>query len=193
MFYGFLCGRAMRPPFKRIEMKKILIIVLLAVPLLAKLKPEEPKVKKWQPLYSDVMQELKRREGLRLEKYICPAGVPTIGYGFTGDIPDTITVKESIQKLHEIFEEHFRTAEKEFPELKRHQHLAIAMLAYNIGWNRLKNYKLYQKFKNNEPVWNDWYQIRFYRSNGKMVESRNLKTARLYELKLWQGDDNWDN
>ncbi len=174
-------------------MKKIFIIILLAIPLLAKLKPEEKPIKKYQPLYADVMQEIKRREGLRLEKYRCPAGVETIGYGFTGDIPDVITVSESIQMLHEIFEQHFRLAEKEFPNLKRHQHLAIAMLTYNIGWNRLKSYELYQKIQNNEPVWNDWFQIRFYRSYGKMIESSNLKKARLYELKLWQGDDSWEN
>lgn len=137
--------------------------------------------------YTDVMQEIKRREGLRLEKYICPAGVETIGYGQTGAIPDSIKLMEAINMLHETFETHYQQAQKEFKGLQRNQYLAIAMLTYNIGWSRLRSYKLYNKIKENKAVWSDWYQIRFYKSNGKYIESENLKKARLFELAIFKG------
>lgn len=39
-----------------------------------------------QRLNSAGMAMLKRHEGCRLEAYLCPAGVLTIGYGHTGDV-----------------------------------------------------------------------------------------------------------
>jgi len=179
---------------QKINYYRIAVIIVLAIPILLKLIPKdnEPikfsEKKTFVPIYSDVMKEIKRREGLRLEKYKCPAGVETIGYGFTGcNIPDTMTVLQAIDSLHSIFETHYKLAQKEFPELQRNQHLAISMLTYNIGWSRFKSYRLYKVIKAGQPVYKDWYQIRFYKNrSGKTIESENLKQARIFELCLWQ-------
>lgn len=178
--------------------QRILLIIILLIPVLLKFIPIDKatneqkciEVKKsYVPIYSEVMQEIKRREGLRLIKYKCPAGVETNGYGFTGNIPDTMTVLQAIDSLHSIFEKHYKLAQKEFPELQRNQHLAISMLTYNIGWARFKSYRLYKKIKSGQPIYSDWYQIRFYKNtSGKTIESENLKAARLFELCLWQED-----
>lgn len=137
--------------------------------------------------YNSVMSEIKRREGLRLEKYVCPAGKPTIGYGQTGDIPDTVTKGQAIQMLHETFEEHYSFAQKEFPTLKRNQHLAVAMLTYNIGTTRFKNTKVYKKLKSgNTDVSSEWLTIKFYRTpKGRYKESPNLIQAREFEIALF--------
>lgn len=43
---------------------------------------EKRDFSKWEPLIAAAL--VKEFEGLRLEAYLCPAGVPTIGYGHTG-------------------------------------------------------------------------------------------------------------
>jgi len=49
------------------------------------------------------MTLIKTFEGLRLKAYLCPAGVPTIGYGHTGSVKlgDTITAAHAEHLLRE--------------------------------------------------------------------------------------------
>lgn len=79
---------------------------------------------------------IKRFEGLRLKAYICPAGVPTIGYGTTKGVRmgQTITEEEAERLLREdvaVFERGVDEAVK--VPLNPNQRAALVSFAYNVG------------------------------------------------------------
>lgn len=47
---------------------------------------------------SDIIKEF---EGLRLKAYLCPAGIPTIGYGATGPVEE-IENPEHVEAFHPV-------------------------------------------------------------------------------------------
>lgn len=80
-----------------------------------------------------------RNEGCKLTTYLCPAGIPTIGYGHTG--PDVvhgmrITQEEAENLLADRLEREFEIgvlrAIGDVPTT-RNQFAAMVSLAYNIG------------------------------------------------------------
>lgn len=104
--------------------------------------------------------ELKQSEGLRIKPYLCPAGVPTIGYGST-IYPNgrKVTLKDpsiTQEKAEEIFNWHLDLFEKDVkhllgvnilsmgiidirkpeiksPDVAQNRFDALVSLAYNIG------------------------------------------------------------
>ena len=88
---------------------------------------------------------IRKFEGLRLKPYLCPAGVPTIGYGHTGpDVrigmpPISEPVAEAMmQQDAEVFH---RAAGKLSPRLWLEgddKHAAIADFCFNLGTTRYK-------------------------------------------------------
>lgn len=81
---------------------------------------------------------IKRFEGLRLDSYLCPAKIPTVGYGHTGPdvyIPMTITPGMAERLLLEDLER-FETGVSRMIEGAKtsdNQFSAMVCLAYNIG------------------------------------------------------------
>lgn len=90
---------------------------------------------------------IKRSEGLRLTAYLCPAGVPTIGYGHTG--PDVtreqvgkrkISAKAAEALLLNDYEEVERGILPSCRVLPNENQLgAMVCLAFNIGLGALKS------------------------------------------------------
>ncbi|HEY6019157.1 MAG TPA: lysozyme [Candidatus Paceibacterota bacterium] len=91
---------------------------------------------------------IRRFEGLRLKAYLCPAGVPTIGYGSTG--PD---VKLGMQWTKEQAESRLDTDAARYqsatlklcPSLAEDNIAAISDFAYNLGPTRLAGSTLRRK------------------------------------------------
>jgi lysozyme len=78
---------------------------------------------------------IKTCEGLRLAKYLCPAGVWTIGYGHTGHIPKSPIIKSEAEILLAI---DLASVEKMMSryvrlELNINQKGALISLIFNIG------------------------------------------------------------
>jgi lysozyme len=78
---------------------------------------------------------IKESEGLRLEAYLCPAGVPTIGYGHTGDVEIGQKITEhQADVILDLDLEHFENAvESACPGLNDNQFAALVSFAFNLG------------------------------------------------------------
>ena len=93
---------------------------------------------------------IRRFEGLRLRAYLCPAGVPTIGYGSTG--PDiklgmTITAGEAEMIMRNDAARFAAAVLKLSPSLAAYPDRlsAIADFCYNLGVSRYKASTLRRK------------------------------------------------
>lgn len=79
---------------------------------------------------------IKEFEGLRLSAYLCPAGVPTIGYGSTGPhvrIGQRITEPEAEALLRKDLTRFEKAVDAKVPNATQNQFDAMVALAFNIG------------------------------------------------------------
>jgi len=89
---------------------------------------------------SKAAELIKGFEGFSPKAYLCPAGVPTIGYGHTGNVrpEDTVTQTEAdalLEKDLEKFEAGVRKLVK--VPLNDNQFAALVSFAYNVGLGNL--------------------------------------------------------
>lgn len=90
----------------------------------------------------DCIELIKKFEGCRLQGYICPAGVPTIGYGYTGKIngkPITTSLVITSAQAEDLlctdlerFENHVRKFDSTY-HWTQNEFDALVSFAYNVG------------------------------------------------------------
>ena len=95
---------------------------------------------------------IKKFEGLRLEAYLCPAGVWTIGYGHTKGVKkgQVITQLEADNLLKEdlsSFEKGVTSLIKS--NINQNQFDSLVSFAFNLGLNNLKSSTLLKKVNAN--------------------------------------------
>lgn len=130
---------------------------------------------------------IKKYEGCRLQAYLCPAGVWTIGYGTTfypdgtpvkaGDI---ITQTYADVLLNDYIDRHIRPLFTKFPyTLTELQQCAVASLVYNIGESAFLRSKLYKAIcdKDYSEICRQWD---WYKADGKVL--KGLVKRRVEEL-----------
>jgi len=97
---------------------------------------------------------IKAHEGLRLRAYLCPAGVPTIGYGHTrtvslADVQSKFTIAEhtaeSLLKQDVAFAE--MTVSKHLPQAKQHEFDSLCSFVFNVGVTAFIGSTLLRKIK----------------------------------------------
>lgn len=89
-----------------------------------------------QRIGANALALIKRCEGLRLKAYLCPAGVPTIGYGSTGDhvrMGMTITEQEAEALLLKDLSRFETGVAAVAGKMTQGQFGAMVSLAFNIG------------------------------------------------------------
>lgn len=130
-------------------------------------------------------------EGFRSRPYLCPAGVPTIGYGSTRDAqgrPVTLAhppiSKEQAQPLlTRDFGKAIRDVRRLVPiPLRPGQLDALADFVYNLGPAALGGSTLLRKLKRGEDFSNEWG--RWVRGGGRVLPglvARRQAERRLYE------------
>jgi len=82
------------------------------------------------------LEIIKNNEGCVLEAYLCPAGVPTIGWGHTGStvrVGQRITQHQADEILASDLEGFEDAVEALVPGLNDNQFSALVSLIYNIG------------------------------------------------------------
>lgn len=104
------------------------------------------------------LEVIKKHEGFRNKPYLCPAGVPTIGYGNTY-YPDGSKVKMTDKPLSkDIADVLLRLVVEDFEEcvnkyvksdINQNQFDALVSFAYNLGCGNLKKSTLLKKVNAN--------------------------------------------
>lgn len=125
-------------------------------------------------------------EAFRPVAYQCPAGIWTIGYGFTDEVKpgDTISIAEANRKLKLELEEHAEIVRREIPEvpLTQGQFDALVSYVYNLG--RILE-TLLAKLKAKDYAGALLEFPRACRAGGKPL--RGLYRRRLAEACMWSG------
>jgi lysozyme len=135
---------------------------------------------------------IKKYEGLRLSSYLCPAGVPTIGYGST-QYPNGKKImlgeklaseKEATQLLLATLSPYEDAVNKHLPNINQCQFDALVCFAYNLGTGALIKSTLLKKAKANhaDPSILDEF-LRWNKAGGKVLAgltNRRREEANLY-------------
>ena len=130
---------------------------------------------------------IKKFEGLRLEAYLCPAGVWTIGYGHTKGVKkgQVITQLEADNLLKEdlsSFEKGVTSLIKS--NINQNQFDSLVSFAYNLGLANLKSSTLLKKVNSNSndrTIVDEF--IKWIYAGGKPLEG--LKRRRQAEAYLY--------
>ena len=94
---------------------------------------------------------IKAHEGLRLDAYLCPAGVPTIGYGHTYNVKmgDRITAEQAERLLiGDLIVAETEVNRYGF-DLTQNQFDALVSFVYNIGAGNFRSSTLLKRLKAN--------------------------------------------
>jgi lysozyme len=131
-------------------------------------------------------------EGCRLEAYLCPASVPTIGYGSTyyedgrpvklGDAITQERADQLFQAIAEDFAKRVRSLLK--VGLNENQFSALVSFTYNVGVANLKKSTLLKKVNINpsDPTITDEF-LKWNKAGGKVLAG--LRRRREEEAKLY--------
>ncbi len=133
---------------------------------------------------------IKTFEGLRLKAYLCPAGIPTIGYGHTGNVKlGEVITPEAAEKLLQTdlirFENAVTNAVK--VPLTQGQFDALVSFTYNVGVGNLQKSTLLKRinasaFADVPTQFRKWIY-----GNPKQPPLLGLIRRREAEINLWQG------
>ena len=133
---------------------------------------------------------IKHFEGCRLEAYLCPAGVWTIGYGHTGNVSEGDVIDQEAAEAYLIEDlEEFEGYVNNMVEvaLKQNEFDAIVAWVFNLGPGNLKESTLLNRL-NYGPISDVPFQIqRWNKAGGKVLEG--LVKRRAAEAALWEGKD----
>lgn len=132
---------------------------------------------------------IKRWEGCRLVAYLCPAGVPTIGYGHTTDVRlgqrisqhQADTMLESDLEL--FYEPPVTRLLKDIPHTEN-AYAALVSFAYNLGVNALAGSTLLKKYKAGGPLAAATEFAKWNKAAGKVLPGLVKRRAAERELFL---------
>lgn len=151
---------------------------------------------RWEPLIAAGLA--KEFEGLRLEAYLCPAGVPTIGYGHTAGVRlgTRISAEQADQYLTLDLE---HTAHVLRPAVKvpvsRGQFIGLLSFAFNVGAHNAAGSSVIKFLNAGKPeaaarAFLLWNKITKYETVGgekvkRLVESKGLTNRRKAEAEAF--------
>lgn len=134
---------------------------------------------------------IKRFEGFRSKPYLCPAGVPTIGYGSTYyqngvkvKLTDPAISEEAAEQLLKVNLVHYERGVDSMTKdhINQTQFDALVSFAYNVGLVNYKNSTLLKRVNAdpNDPDIEKQF-MRWVRAGGKVIKGlivrRNAEAA----------------
>ena len=135
---------------------------------------------------SEGLALIKQWEGVRLDAYLCPAGVWTIGYGHTRTAVEGMAITEAeaealLQQDLALFEAEVARAVD--VDLTDNQFAALVSWAYNIGTGAMRRSSLIRKLNAGEYDAVPGELARWNKVQGKVV--KGLSNRRAAEAGLW--------
>lgn len=129
---------------------------------------------------------IKEVERLRLQAYLCPAKVWTIGWGHTKGVKKgmQITEEEAEDLLREDIQEAIDVVDRLSVELTENQYNALVSFVFNIGGSAFAKSTIRRKIlanPNDKNIKDEF--LRWVYADGKMLnglENRRKKEAELY-------------
>lgn len=125
-------------------------------------------------------------EGLKLKAYLCPAGVPTIGYGHTKGVRmgDTITPDQADEFLREDLADAEKAVNAQGLKINQNQYDALVSFTFNVGVGNFGKSTLLKKVKANadDPAIRNEF-ARWNKGGGKVLPGltrRRKEEADLY-------------
>lgn len=139
------------------------------------------------------LELIKKYEGFKAKAYLCPANVPTIGYGSTYYEDDTkvkltdspITQERATELLEALLVSYERSVDSYCVDtINQNQFDALCSFAYNCGVGNLKSSTLLKKVNKNpnDPTIKDEF-IKWNKGGGKVLTGltkRRIEEAQLY-------------
>ena len=129
---------------------------------------------------------IKAHEGLRLDAYLCPAGVPTIGYGHTHGVKmgDRITEEQAEKFLIDDLAVAETEVNRYGLHLTQNQFDALVSFVFNVGVGNFRSSTLLKRLKANpnDPDIANQFKKWVY-GNGKVLPGlvrRREDEAKLY-------------
>jgi len=167
--------------------KLILTLLIIVISSLETMNYAIIKINYDDKIKKILIKDIKRREGLILHSYKCPAGFWTIGYGH--QIEDTnlkitknIAEKLLIKDINRVSEELIKVY-----KIKPIKAYILSSIAMNIGLNKFKKSKMnISLIENNDSLlYNTLLKYCYYKNNnGKYIRSNNLYISRKNEVFL---------
>lgn len=139
---------------------------------------------------------IKRFEGYSSKPYLCPANVPTIGYGSTmytnGERVTMDDPEITEEQAEEMLLDTIKSVEKQVKnvlevKLKAHQLAALISFTYNVGIGNLSNSTLLAWINSNPDFSRIPEQFRRWNKGGGRVLN-GLVRRRESEVALWIGE-----
>jgi len=147
--------------------------------------------KRLSPDYFQIaLDGVKSFEGFREKPYKCPAGVRTIGYGFTGPLAKVKSIsKEDADLLltKELHQYVLSVEDNVKVPLTRNQLYALASFTYNCGEGNLRQLVNGKNRLNSGNYKSVERLLPKYRKGGGKV-LKGLQKRREWEVKLWKGE-----
>lgn len=137
----------------------------------------------------ELYEEVKRSEGLRLTQYVCPAGLPTIGYGhqiLPTEKLDIISIKEA----NKMFIKDMETVEKQLSDaitapITQGQFDAMCSLVFNCGIGYIKKTKGFKALNNKDYV---TAAVEFFSKDKGITNKGLLYARRQREYEFWKNN-----
>lgn len=137
---------------------------------------------------------IKKYEGFSSKPYLCPANIPTIGYGATYNrrlkrkvkLTDKPITKQEAEYLLKLDLKHYEIGVNRYTrdDINQNQFDALVSFAYNCGLGNLQRSTLLKRVNKNPNDKNIAYQFkRWIRSNGRIL--KGLKRRRQEEADLY--------
>jgi len=167
--------------------KLILTLLIIVISSLETMNYAIIKINYDDKIKEILIKDIKRREGLILHSYKCPAGFWTIGYGH--QIEDT-NLKITKNIAEELLIKDINKVSKELIkiyQIKPIKAYILSSIAMNIGLNKFKKSKMnISLIENNDSLlYNTLLKYCYYKNNnGKYIRSNNLYISRKNEVFL---------
>ena len=143
----------------------------------------------WRETYEMIVKSIKRREGFESNKYYCPGGILTIGYGHAirtnESFVEPLTESEADRLLRQDLDSAIAYVQRT-TDLEHIQLLAMSHFVFNVGSGNFYRSTLRQLIIADKPIDEEIIKWIHIKTNKGIFKSDWLLQSRKLELELFK-------